>query len=531
MKYDPYLGRIIANKFRIIDFIGQGGMGAVYLAEHETLPRRFAIKILKSEYLENENFVERFRREAIAASRIVHPNIVYITDFGRLEEGNFYIVMEYLEGQGLDSILEIHGKIPLSRALPILVQVADALDHAHAMGVVHRDLKAENVLLTRERGKKDVVKLLDFGIARMLLPSFSRTRITLHGQVFGTPEYMSPEQASDSPIDGRSDIYAVGILAYELLTGNPPFYHDDPTEILHSHLYDTPLAPSTKMPEQPIPKLLDGLILRCLAKDPDERFQTGAKLKSELLRVRNMLTRMASDLVIQKAAGETSPADAKMPEELEVLEESSVSVAGRSILDLRDDLHGTIKELLFAFIGDSVIDTENSHFLDELISLESESAGLTSNITYKEQEFESIREQYGVQEANLRYAHLDLQQEYASFVSSHQEPTEAQQQYIRDLEFQVNTIKARLEQISKQKRDAIVSLNKDLTGFRKVVEERELEISHHYAQMQGIIDATRKERHDQLTLKYGVLLGKYDHLKEILETVRRKAGSMEQPYG
>ncbi|MBU1238657.1 protein kinase [Myxococcota bacterium] len=522
MEHDPYLGKIISGKYRIIDFIGQGGMGFVYLAEHESLPRRFAIKILKSDYLENDEFVERFRREAIAASRVVHPNIVYISDFGRIEEGNFYIVMEYLEGEGLDRILETHGKIPLSRALPVLVQIADAMDHAHAVGVVHRDLKAENVLLTREHGKKDVVKLLDFGIARIMLPSFMRTRITSHGQVFGTPEYMSPEQASDGVIDGRSDIYSLGCLAYELLTGAPPFYYEDATQTLEAHLVEEPVAPSSRMPDQPIPKLLDGIILKCLAKKPEERYQTGGKLKAELLRARNLLTQMVSEMVKKGDIPHALPVS--LPEDL--LSELTLEAIHGNVVELRSEFQGIVKEILFVFIGDGFLDSSYSHHLDILINLESELSVLTSSIALKEQEFERIREEYGKQESNLRYAHLDLRQEFRNCADAF--GSEGDAGYLADLQFQIEALANRLAQVSVLKRNAIERLNTELATFRDSLEEREMEISHHYAQMQGIIEKTRRAQPDGLTLRYSMLLGKYDHLRGIIESLRRKAGSQEQ---
>jgi eukaryotic-like serine/threonine-protein kinase len=523
MKYDPYLGRVISEKFRIIDFIGQGGMGTVYLAEHETLPRRFAIKILKSEFLENDDFVERFRREAIAASRVVHPNIVYITDFGRLEEGNFYIVMEYLEGEGIDSLLETHGKIPLSRAIPILIQISDALDHSHAMGIVHRDLKAENILLCTERGKKDVVKLLDFGIARLMLPSFSNTRITHHGQVFGTPEYMSPEQASDKPIDGRSDLYSLGVLAYELVVGVPPFYDDDPTEILQAHLNTKPIAPSSRVPELNLPKLFDGLVLKCLAKNPEDRFQAAGLLKTELIRVLNLLTRMASTLVTGEPALASSSG-------IQVSEQEKMGQAfvGKTVVDLRHDYHSVLKELFFSFLSESIIESHYSQFLDELTKLETEISGLNSNISFKEQEFEKIRYDFGNKETNLKYAHLDLVQEYKNYELSHDKSKDSDVTYLKDLSYQISMLKERIAQVSAAKKDRIISLNKELGMFRTSVEEREREISTHYAQMQFIINGIEASYGELVNLKYGVLFEKMGHLKRALEMVIRNAGSIQK---
>ena len=182
-----FVGTVIGGRFEIVRLLGQGGMGAVYEARHKTLPRRFAIKILRPELAASRDFVERFRREAVASARIEHPNVIYITDFGSMNDGSLYLVMEFLEGEGLDEILGRAGRLSLARAIPILAQVADALDAAHAVDVVHRDLKPENILLSEVRGHKDMVKIFDFGIARVRTPEFSDT-LTVRGQVFGTAE-------------------------------------------------------------------------------------------------------------------------------------------------------------------------------------------------------------------------------------------------------------------------------------------------------------------------------------------------------
>lgn len=519
MKYDPFLGRTVNDKFRIIDFIGQGGMGTVYLAEHETLPRRFAIKILKTEYLENEQFVERFRREAIAASRVVHPNVVYITDFGQLPEGNYYIVMEYLEGEGLDNLLDSQGKIPISRALPILMQVADGLDHAHRMGIVHRDIKAENVLLTTERGKKDVVKLLDFGIARLLLPNFTSTRITSHGQVFGTPEYMSPEQASGKNLDGRSDIYSLGVLAFELVTGSPPFWDEDPTEILQAHLSDPPPAPSSRVQDQNIPSLFDAVVLRCLAKDPAERFGTASEVRNELLRVRNLLTQMAAGGKTEDKITSISSVDYES-------EVKSLLDSGKSAFALRNELHEVLKELAFRLMQDNILDSEFSHAVDEIITHQSAIASLQSTIALKEQDFERIRNEMGQREKNLRYAILDLNQEYRS-VESKKEKTAADNKLMDDLKYQVESLNGALKKVIDDRRTAFIDLNREIDGYKKSVEDREAEISAHYSTLNFEIEKLRIEDSRASSIKFAALFEKMVHLRTAVEKLRLQASSIE----
>ena len=194
-------------------------MGVVVQAQHQDLGNLVAIKVLKSEFTEDERMVGRFRREARAASRIHHPNIVFIQDFGQLPDGRFYLVMEYVPGVALDLLVRKRGPLPVPLALKVLIQVAEALEVAHTQTIVHRDLKPENILLTDERDRSDVVKILDFGLAKILEDTEAKT-LTLKGQIFGTPEYMSPEQCMGRDLDCRSDIYSFGVLAYELSVGD-----------------------------------------------------------------------------------------------------------------------------------------------------------------------------------------------------------------------------------------------------------------------------------------------------------------------
>ncbi|MDY0004195.1 MAG: serine/threonine-protein kinase, partial [Polyangia bacterium] len=289
-------GQVVAGRFRIESVIGEGGMGMVYLARHLTLRRQVAIKVLKGDYDSDEAFVERFRREAVAASQVAHPNVVAIMDFGQLEDGALYIVMEYLEGVGLDQVLDASGAQPLSRVLSIMIQLADAMDTSAAAGVVHRDLKPENVMLCDVRGRRDVVKLVDFGIAKLLSPEHRGKRSTLSGQIFGTPEYISPEGAMDLEVDGRSDIYSLGVLAFELATGDVPFVGEG-SEVLRMQVQKPPPTPSSRMPRRLIPPAFDGIVLRCLAKRPEERYQTAAAFCRDLLKLRGQLAGMAVNLL------------------------------------------------------------------------------------------------------------------------------------------------------------------------------------------------------------------------------------------
>jgi serine/threonine protein kinase len=266
-------------------------MGTVYAGEHVEIGKGVAVKILHPAYSRQQDLVERFRREARAASRVGHPNIIDVTDFGTTEDGCAYFVMEHLDGIDLADVLSHERRIEPARACQITVQICHALQAAHATGVIHRDLKPENIFLVARDGKADFVKVLDFGIASSLTPG-SR-RLTHPGVTVGTPEYMAPEQASGGVVDRRSDIYSVGALLYEMVTGAPP--HAGAADVLASRVSDPPRAPVEL--QRDLPLELDRIILRALAPNPEERYQTMAQLEYDLTKSLWGRPRAVSDLL------------------------------------------------------------------------------------------------------------------------------------------------------------------------------------------------------------------------------------------
>jgi serine/threonine protein kinase len=242
---DPLLGQVVLGRYRILRLLGEGGMGVVYEAEHTLIEKRIALKVLRAAYSNQEELVTRFQREAISASRIKHPNILDVFDFGQLEDGSFYLAMEYLDGHDLADELSKNGVLSPERGLKLAMQICRALAAAHARGVVHRDLKPENIFLCRCGESDESVKIVDFGIARLRgresIPDQEHSvhrRLTKTGMIFGTPEYMSPEQARGGEADVRSDVYAVGILLFEMFSGAVPFRGDSFMTVLTSHLID-----------------------------------------------------------------------------------------------------------------------------------------------------------------------------------------------------------------------------------------------------------------------------------------------------
>ncbi len=276
------VGRILGDRYRILSRLGQGGMGSIYLAEHVTLGKRMAVKVLRPEYSRDEELLDRFQHEARAASQIGQENIVEVFDFGHTPEGEAYFVMEALDGESLARVLHRDGPMPLARAIPVFLQICRALGAAHQRGIVHRDLKPENVFILRRTDGTDFVKVLDFGIAKG--PGTPDTkRLTKAGSIIGTPEYMSPEQASSNAIDQRSDVYAFGVLAYETLTGRLPFDGDTPLATLMKHQSDAPLPPRRLRPE--LPAEVEQIVLRALVKRPEGRQQSMEELAGELTRL------------------------------------------------------------------------------------------------------------------------------------------------------------------------------------------------------------------------------------------------------
>jgi len=275
------MGTVVGGRFKVLELLGKGAAGEVYVAEHTDLGRRYAIKVLKETVEADVTMVERFRREARAAGRLDHPNIVYISDFGRMEDGRLYLVMEYVPGNTLQEVIKAapHHRLPRSQALEILRQTADALSAAHEAGVVHRDIKPGNLLLSAAPGGGDRVKILDFGLAKIMIES-ELTALTGRGEMFGTPAYMSPEQARGDPIDAKTDLYALGILGFELLTGRLPFITKSIPQMMLCHQQDPVPDPQSLLgsDEPPLPVELKALVLQCLAKEPEKRPATAGAL-------------------------------------------------------------------------------------------------------------------------------------------------------------------------------------------------------------------------------------------------------------
>ena len=284
---EDLIGKELLGQFRIVERIGRGGMGEVFKAEQPAMDRLVAIKILHSKLAARKDLVSRFRREARAMSRLSHPNTARVFLYGQLEETNqLYIVMEYLDGTDLAHHVRRHGPMEATRAAKVMIQVLGALEEAHSVGVIHRDLKPENILLTTQGGLPDFPKVLDFGLAKVreTRPRPGSMVLTQEGMIFGTPEFMSPEQARGEVLDPKSDIYSTSLILYELVTGQLPFPKCKPMEYISHHIYSEPIPISKRVPTLNVPPALDAIVAMALEKDRSKRYQS-AKEFGEALKV------------------------------------------------------------------------------------------------------------------------------------------------------------------------------------------------------------------------------------------------------
>ncbi|MGZ3406541.1 MAG: protein kinase domain-containing protein, partial [Polyangia bacterium] len=241
---DPMLGKTIADRYQLVEKIGQGGSGTIYRGEHTTLKKRVAVKVLHAQLSTDDTALERFRREATTVAAIENDHILQVLDYGRTDDNRLFFAMEFLEGEPLTKVIERDKQLSVERAVDILSQTCEALIEAHSLGYIHRDLRPRNVFLLNRRGRADFVKLLDFGLAKLILPN-AEAKQTAMGMTFGDPRYMSPEQARGETLDPRSDIYSLGAIAFEMLTGVPPYTGSGTFEILQQHL------------DAPVPKVKD----------------------------------------------------------------------------------------------------------------------------------------------------------------------------------------------------------------------------------------------------------------------------------
>src|SRR5215510_7444209 len=269
MNQDPFVGKVIDGRYEIQARVGEGGMGVVYKSRQISIDRVIALKMLNAQMAGDPTWVQRFYNEAKACSRLQHPNTIRMFDFGQTSDGRLFMTMEFLDGVSLRAALQ-QGPLAPQRVVKILIQCCASLAEAHSIGIIHRDIKPDNVFLLNMAGSPDFVKLLDFSVAKLLEGDRLKTQA---GVVFGTPQYMSPEQGRGLPLDARSDLYALGILAFEMLTGNVPFHDENPMTVIQMHLHAAiPPLPAS------IPPSVQQIVRRALEKEPSRRYQSSGEM-------------------------------------------------------------------------------------------------------------------------------------------------------------------------------------------------------------------------------------------------------------
>lgn len=291
---DPLIGSTIFGDYIITKQLGEGGMGAVYLAENPNIEQKIAIKVLHGHAAQNKELVKRFNREARVICKLTHPNIIRVFVFGQTPDKTIFLAMEFVQGRTLREFIEDAGHLDELRSIAIMRQCLHALAEAHELGIVHRDLKPDNIMLTQFRKVDEFVKILDFGIAKVQEePGQQNQKLTQAGVVYGTPEYLSPEQAQAKELDGRSDVYSMGIILYEMITGVVPFHSTTAVAILAAHVYDAP-QPPTVVARHPVHPKMDAIVSKALQKDPKERYQSAMEFLSDLEELEAELTKGAA---------------------------------------------------------------------------------------------------------------------------------------------------------------------------------------------------------------------------------------------
>ncbi|GEM_PF-562724 len=280
------IGTTLAARYEFLDVIGEGGVGIVFKARHPRLDKLVAVKMLQAAALKDHT-IARFEREAKAISRLDHPSVAVVYDFGVTERQRPYMVMEYIEGPSLEDIIRWEGAVPLPRVLDVMVPVCDGMEHAHAAGVIHRDIKPSNIMLKQVTGRPPAPKILDFGCAKLTEGDSPESKsLTQMGHSFGSPPYMSPEQVRGRALDARSDVYSLGCVIYELVTGRLPHDDDNVVEIMFKHLEAAVVPMRQARPDLAIPEGLERIVARAMEKDADRRYQTMQELKEELEKVK-----------------------------------------------------------------------------------------------------------------------------------------------------------------------------------------------------------------------------------------------------
>lgn len=533
MRRESIIGQTVVDRFKVLSLLGEGGTGQVYLAEHNVLERQFAIKVLRRDMISDQTAAERFRREARAASRMQHRNIVYISDFGQLPDGRLFLVMEYIPGPELSTVIANEECLPPPRAARILLQIAEALDYAHEKGVVHRDLKAENIILTTERHRVDVAKILDFGLAKILYGAGNLDTITFKGQIFGTPEYIPPEQIVGDDVDQRADIYALGVLAFELVTGRTPFT-GSLMELLVAHRKLTPPLPSAVRPQAEIPECFDRIVRKAMQKAPADRFQRASEI-GEIVReylvalrgapVREFdsdieLTMPPASSISGGRPGPVGRAKARTPSgqqvdvEIAALAEEAALLAPGPLDELalverhetRLQIRRTMQQLARALRERDLGTDPLSEELERNLKLEERVAEAENELALLGARVEEIEASGRERESQLRYAIIDLGMARGRYENV-EKLTPSDQAMIADLAYQIGELERRLLDTAKRRETELDAVDNQIATQRRVLDDLRASVARQDKQLFRLLELQRGAARDvaDLARAYGQL--------------------------
>lgn len=458
--------------------IGRGRLGVVYAAVHSVLARRFAVKVLRPALTRAEVVQQRLRHMIREASQVEHAHVVSLVDFGQLPDQRFYLTMDFVRGIQLSKVLERDGRLPIDRALPILIQTAEGLAAANRQRVAHGDLKPSNVMLVDDSvGSEEAVRIIDFRLSPALSAGPQEDDPLAHLLTYGGVDYLSPEQIAGRTWDARADIYALGCLAYRMLTGQPPFV-GDAAEVAQAHRNRDPVPPSRRSGGESVSTALDGIVLRCLEKKPGDRFKSMDELVWELSGLMPRATPVSQEEEEITGRWEIPEIEDEDEGEEEALPESP----GR----LRRLFYETIFELAETVVDEDVATDDLQQQYTDLQMVRDEATRLAAQAELAENRFEDIRRELRERESTLRYAIIDL-----NLAKSDTKGKSRAGRSAEDLDFQISELERSLTQLERQRRDRFAALNSELQEVRDQLKKMEHTMAVHYRRLYAELDEVR----------------------------------------
>jgi serine/threonine protein kinase len=463
----------VGQPITIVKPIGRGRLGTVFAGVHPVLARRFAIKVLVPKVTQDENIQRRLRRMVREASTVQHPNIVPLLDFGQVEDGRFYLTMDFIRGIQLTKALDRDGRFPVARALPLLIELAKALEAAHVLRVVHADVKPNNILLFEEADGSEALRLHDFKLMEALTPDATEKDPLAHLRLYANFDYISPEQINHTRVDGRADIYAFGAVAYRLLSGEPPFF-GTPEEVIQGHRTRDPVPPSRRTGAHDVPSELDAIVLRCLEKKPEDRFNSMDEISREL---QTLLPEAVPEAMEEEITGRW-----KIPAEVEEQEEPLPESPAR----LRRLFYDTLLELAEHVADQSAASEEMVSDLSSLTRIREDAASIAAESGVTENRFEDIRREMRERESTLRYAIIDL-----NLAKADLQEKGSDSEGLKEVEFQITELESSLSDLEGQRGERFAALNDQLQKNRERLKSMEQEMAAHYRRLYAYLEDAR----------------------------------------